>query len=617
MKYIVKYLLVILISISTSCSNFLEPDLGYQLTLEETFSKQNTTERYLAHVYSFLPNDFYLVGDWGFSRVTSTVARSDESQFSWDSGIEYLAYNNGSWNPTTSSFHTWTWYYQGINQAEIFMSNVDRCNEISEENKANMKKEARFLKAYYYSLLIQQYGPVFIKELNNSKEELKSVNIDRHPLDDCINFVLNEYDDILKDYNVTEVPLADWAGRITRGAIMAAKSRFTLYAARPLFNGCEWYIGMKNHYGQYLFPQTRDPKKWDNAAKAAKEVIDLNQYKLYEVNDQGDQMSNAIKSYQGIYFVKWNSEIIWARWESNGKAWNVRAAPSEVLREGYSGYAPSLKLVDTYPMKETGRFPISGYTKDGEPLIDGKSKYVENGFTENYQHPADKKAPSIKAHNSCVGRDARFYSSILFSGMYWINDYYKYKLVTFHKGGSSSFKKGADYVKVGYLFRRMSDPINDVESGKWGEFSWPYFRLGEIYLNYAEACNEKQQRDEEEGLKYWNKVRERSGLNKIQEAYPEIIGNKELFRELLLKERMVELAFENHRYYDIRQWMIADKESNGKRFGRNLSSESYEDSWKRTDAICLPIVCLPKHYLFPIHQNQLNEMKNITQNYGW
>ena len=63
--------------------------------------------------------------------------------------------------------------------------------------------------------------------------------------------------------------------------------------------------------------------------------------------------------------------------------------------------------------------------------------------------------------------------------------------------------------------------------------------------------------------------------------------------------------------------MIAPQESNGPRFGRELRAKNFEDSWKRTSEICSPIVFEPKHYFFPIHQNQLNEMKNITQNYGW
>lgn len=91
-------------------------------------------------------------------------------------------------------------------------------------------------------------------------------------------------------------------------------------------------------------------------------------------------------------------------------------------------------------------------------------------------------------------------------------------------------------------------------------YSYLYFRLAEIYLDYAEACNEKPERNETEALKYINLVRERSGLNALETAYPEVKGNKDLLRMLIQKERMVELAFEGHRYYDARRWMIAQQE---------------------------------------------------------
>jgi hypothetical protein len=319
----------------------------------------------------------------------------------------------------------------------------------------------------------------------------------------------------------------------------------------------------------------------------------------------------------GIYFTKWNGEIIWGKWVNSAQAINVRTAPPRVVKTGYGGIAPSLKLVDTYPMAVSGRYPVTGYNSVGEPIIDPKSGYSESGFVTNFVHPIENFA-TIKAHNSCVGRDARFYASVLANGMYWINQYNGNKLVTFYTGGTSSYLASGDCVKVGYLWRRMSDPTNNIEADKWGQLVWSYFRMAEIYLNYAEACNEKPTRDEAEALLYFNKVRERAGLNKIEVAYPEIIGNKDLFRTLLQKERMVELAFEGHRYYDIRTWMIADKEFSGPNYTRNLLSKTYEDSWTRTDKI-FPgkMVFEPKNYLFPIQQAQLNEMKNITQNYGW
>ena len=144
------------------------------------------------------------------------------------------------------------------------------------------------------------------------------------------------------------------------------------------------------------------------------------------------------------------------------------------------------------------------------------------------------------------------------------------------------------------------------------------FRLAEVYLSYSEACNEKPQRNEADALLYINKVRNRSGLNKLEEAYPEVIGNQSLFRELIRKERMVEMAFESHRYHDARTWLIAEQEFVGPNYTRNLSATSYDESWKRSSTLFPGTrVFEKKHYFFPINQAQLNEMKNFTQNYGW
>ncbi|MDR1667999.1 MAG: RagB/SusD family nutrient uptake outer membrane protein [Bacteroidales bacterium] len=624
MKSLKTYIIAVPVFVSAifcSCDSYLEPELEKQLTIEETFSKRNTTERYLAHVYSFMPQDYHMVSTWGYdnANVTSLVSCSDESYFSWITAMPYLIHNNGSWNPTTSDFYPWTRYYQGIHQASVFINHVDECLDIESDMRKVMKAEARFLRAYYYTLLIQQYGPVYCWRDQDPDLSLKGEEADRHPLDYSTEF-------IVKELNAAAVDLPEsiietiWYGRVTKGAAYAVKSRYLLYMARPLFNGGHPpYLEMKNYYGESLFP-AEDRTKWDAAAAAAKQVIDLPVYSLYEDNTQSDPFQKAIKSYQGIYFSKWNSELILARWWTDYLGWQVRAAPPMVTT-GYGGYSPSLKLVDTYPMAANGRFPVTGYLNNGEPIIDAASGYRDDGFTDNWIHPVDGKAMRVKTHNSCIGRDARFYASIFFNGMNWINEFVSKPAVTFHKNGTSSYGNSTgDFVKNGYLFRRMNDPsVNSdaVQGGVWGNFSWPSHRLGEIYLNYAEACNEKPTREVTEGLKYWNMVRARAGLNKIEEAYPEVLTSVTTYRTLLQKERMVELAFENHRYYDIRTWMIAPKESNGKRYGRNLLAETYEDSWERTDQICSPIVFEPKHYLFPIHQNQLNEMVNITQNAGW
>ncbi len=604
-------LFIVLILGLSSCESYLDVELQNQLTLDEVFDKRETTESYLAQIYGYLPDEQNIVTGDG-----TVVPRSDEALFSWLSGVGWLNFNNGSWGPTSGAYQTWQHDYNGINQATIFINNVDKNTELNAETIAVMKAEARFLRAYFYFTLLRKYGPVYIWGDQPSDITIRPEEIDRHSLQENLDFILSEYD---KAIEVLPRQVTDeaWAGRITKGAAMSAKSRLTLYAARPLFNGTPLYHGMKNHYGDFLFPQSTDPEKWEVAAKAAKAVIDLNQYTLNENTSESDPFKRAIKSYMGIFFDFWNDEVIWGRWYSNAHSFVVRASPPRVVKQGYGGYSPSLKLVDTYPMKESGRYPVTGYTENGQPIIDPASGYTDEGFTNPYIHPLDDFAP-INAHNSCVGRDARFYASVLANGMNWINTYKGEKVVTFHTGGTSTYQQSGDCVKSGYLWRRMSDPTNNIEEGKWGQFAWPYYRLAEIYLNYAEACNEKPNRDEAEALLYINKVRARSGLNKLEDAYPEVIGNQELLRDLLRKERMVELAFESHRYYDIRTWMIAEEEFSGPNYTRNLLATEYEESWGRTDKV-FPgeKVFEPKHYFFPIHQNQLNEMKNITQNYGW
>lgn len=602
---------LLVLSFFTGCDKYLEVELQNQMTMDEVFNKRQTTEAYLAQVYGFLPNENDMVSGEG-----GMVPLSDEALFSWLAWVPWININSGSWGPTTGDYQVWGHNYRGINQATIFMNNVDKNVEINQGTKDIMKAEARFLRAYFYFCLLRRYGPVYIWGDQDADILTKGEDVDRHTLAHNVDFILSEYE---KAIAVLPVRITDqaWLGRLTKGAAMAAKAELLLYMARPLFNGAQFLKGMKNKDGENIFPQTADPNKWDAAAKAAKDIIDLNQYALYEDKTESDPFKKAIKSYAGIYFEEWNSEIIWGRWISSGYAYNVRAAPPRVVKEGYGGFSPSLKLVDTYPMASSGRFPVTGYQSNGTPIIDAQSGYQETGFTENFIHPIENYAP-IKAHNSIVGRDARFYASILANGMRWINTFHGQKLVTFFTGGTSSYTQTGDCVKTGYLWRRMSDPTNDIEEGKWGQFSWPFFRLGEIYLDYAEACNEKPNRDEAEALKYINLIRKRSGLNNLEVAYPEVKGNKDLLRELMRKERMVELAFENHRYHDVRTWMIAEKEMNEPYFTRNLASSTYEGSWARTTSI-FPGRRLfqPKHYFFPIHQEQLSEMSNLTQNYGW
>lgn len=113
-------------------------------------------------------------------------------------------------------------------------------------------------------------------------------------------------------------------------------------------------------------------------------------------------------------------------------------------------------------------------------------------------------------------------------------------------------------------------------------------------------------------------MRERVGLKKIEVAYPEIKGNKELLRWCIQKERMVEFGLEAMRHYDACRWMIAKEEYPSENWTLHVSATTYEESYERvhTDYVGAPAVFRDKDYLHPINAAQMAEMTNMTQNYG-
>ena len=623
-KYIAGCLTLSLSLTMTSCDNFLDVDLDNQMQMDEVFAKRNTLERYFAHIYSFV----YQPYDFHGNAIGACVPMSDEATFSWLSGLGYHSVLIGNWSVATGDYAMWKQMYTGINQATVFLDNADQCNDetLSRQEIEVMKAEVRFLRAWFYNMLVFRFGPVYIWGDQAPDSNIKAESVDRHTLERNIEFIVSEYDKAAAVLPTT-INDSQWYGRVTKGAVLAAKSRFLLHMASPLFNGCNLYKGIQNMYGEYLFPQSADPNKWEEAAKAAKAVIDLSAeagYELMGATPDGtpNSFNDAMSAYKSVFLDKWNKEMIWARWQTDGMYVVVRCNPPRYCTTGYGGYCPSLRLVDTYPMAESGRFPTVGYKygSDGYPAqIDPKSGYQKDGFTENWTHPLDNFLP-VKAHNSCIGRDARFYTSVLANGFPWLNPAMdNTRPVTFFSGGTSSYTASGDAVKVGFSWRKFTDPSLNTNQGNWGSLVAPIFRLAEIYLNYAEACNEKPNRDEAEALRYINKVRNRAGLKNLEQAYPEVVGNQTLMRELIQKERMVELAFETQRLYDLDRWMLAETVLNDPVYTLNVAANSYEDSWNRTTTVWSGGARKfeAKNYLFPIPQTQLDEMKNLTQNYGW
>ena len=640
---------------STSCESYFDVKLDDQPNIEDIFNTTNGTKKYLAHIYSYIPMEEEIVGSEGW-----VVPRSDEAQYSFFQWVNYLQIKTGSYSSGTVNgtggdlvtadaayYNFWRKNYVAINQCSTFLKYVDLNKGESPDKIKAMKAEARFLRAFYYFCLFRQFGPVYIWGDQMPDETIMGSTIDRMTVDQNIDFIVGELDAIKNDLplRMSDIgePEASFVGRVTRGAALALKARVLLFAASPLYNGCDLYVGkMKNMRGEFLFPQTKDDTKWEAAAQAAWDVIDLGMYSLCEDNTQTDPFKKGVASYQKVMFDNWNSETIWGWWFRTTKGYEYfgptggqigPAMPPNALetlgvRGGYGGIAPSLKLIDTYPMWETGRYPVTGYQGQNDlskPIVDPQSGYQATGFTENYKQPADADwAPAFKAHNSCVGRDPRFYACLVPNGFYWPNKTFPNRFTCYDNAECTSrYSATSDANRLGYTWRRLLKPdysLNDeYDMYKAIKYVYPAFRLAEVYLNYAEACNEKPQRDETAALLYLNKVRNRVGLKDIEEAYPEIKGNKELLRWCIQKERMVEFGLEAKRHYDACRWMIAKDEYPGTPWTLHLTATNYEDSYQRVnnELRISTYVFQDKDYLYPIGAAQLAEMTNMTQNYGF
>ena len=305
----------------SSCESFFDVELDDQAKIEDIFRQKTEVQKYLSHLYSYIPQEEEVVGMHGW-----TVGRSDEALFSWYQWVYYTQFRTGNYSSATTNFNYWPDYYIGINQCSIFLKYIDLDKEDTPTTVAYMKAEARFLRAYYYFLLFRQYGPVFIWGDQIADETIDAKSVDRHTVQENIDFMVGELDAIKNDLPVRTDDIGidgkQWAGRVTRGAALALKSRILLYAASPLYNGCDLYKGqMQNIRGEFLFPQSKDETKWEAAAQAAWDVIELAEtglYDLYKDTEQTDEFTRYMSSYQGVRLKPWNKETIWGWWSRSG-----------------------------------------------------------------------------------------------------------------------------------------------------------------------------------------------------------------------------------------------------------------------------------------------------------
>lgn len=591
-----------LLLFSTSCEeDFLDKGPEEDLTIDEVFAERAYAENFLTSAYSNLPQ-MMNPADWP-ARNPFTGA-SDEMEITYKGAYAHML-NSGAWSSDYYFPDIWGYNYEGLRKLNIFLENVDAVPLVqgfTEKDRQIWIGEATFLRAFYHFFIMRIHGPIPIMDRSWGVDE-EFDEIRRQPLDEVVKFIVEDCDKAAQVLPMRHQDNQN-VGRATKAAAVALKARVLLYAASPLYNEKvpAEFRALKNDDGTALFPQAYQAEKWEAAAKATKEAIDIVEgggYKLYRSVD-----NDPVKSYQELFMENWNDEVLFAR--NLGFYGHFERQANALSHGGYSILCPTQRHVDAYEMAN-GESPILGYNADGSPIINSASGYKEEGFVGD-GHPNGYYPSGIS--NMYVNREPRFYANISYNGSMW-----KGRRLEFWKTGIDGRSRGgSDYNISGYLMRKMVDPNSVTFQNRFSLRSWIYFRVGELYLNYAEALNESKG-PVGDVYHYVNLIRERAGLPELPAGL-----SKEEMREKIRHERRIELAFEVHRYFDTRRWMIAEETASGPVYGMDIEAATTHlqdpDFYKRV-VIEERVFQAPKHYLWPLQIAEINKNFNLVQNSGW
>jgi hypothetical protein len=585
-----------------SCDSYLDKQPTGDLTLEQVFAEEAFARQFHSNICRMVPTESNFA-DPGWEWRSPYTGGCDEMEIAYGGAYTHLI-NDGSWGPTNiGNIPVWRESYITIRKCNIFLKRIV-ATPMDETEKNRWIAEIHFQRAFNYFWIFRAYGPFVILE-DEIASDADFMDFTRSTVKECIDFIVADCDKAAAGCDKTTN--AATQGRVTSIAALALKARALLYQASPLWNGNTAYANFKSPDGTQLVPQTYDASLWQRAADAALDCITKgrdNGYDLYR-SSNNDPYWNYTNIWQEFY----NKE--WIFFKHNGGWQHLNMCSDPVSYGSYSIMNPTQELVDSYQMAD-GSTPITGYTNNGlTPIINAASGYKEDAFTTeahpNGYHPAG-------VWNMYANREPRFYASINFAKQMW--KHATRPLEFWYAGVDGRRNAGTDYCKTGYLMKKIVDHSFRVAS--MGNVSrphaWVFMRLGEQYLNYAEALNEAQG-PVADVYTYVNQIRDRAGLPGLPSGL-----SKDDMRERIRHERQIELAFETHRFFDSRRWKIAEITENKPIHSLNIMAGDNADDPAFYGRITVEprIFTAPKHYLFPFTTAEFDKIRTIAvQNPGW
>ncbi len=531
-----------------SCNDdFLNTEPLDKISSEATWADGPLSEAFIYNVYSFLGYGGF--EEEGLSSIT------DEAMFTHAGrGINVLT--EATLSPTnlgnTRILPQWGELYNAIRQANIAIDRLPTSTFDNDNLRERLTGEAYFLRAYYYHQLLRAYGGVPI--IDRPYELGEDYSIARNTFEETVNFIVNDLDQAAALLDGKE----DTPGRATKIAAQALKARVLSYAASDLHHAPTAQANSPtlqsySNIELVAYPGGDQAARWQAAKNAAKVVLDATTgYKL-DLNDPvspeegrmnylsiamggksavGDPAAEAELLFERTHTPEFTQE---SNWPLGGIHFGINNGPNGY--RNWAGNTPIQQLVDDYEMMDGSEFDWN-----------------------NPDHAADPYAD----------RDPRFYATILHDGAEWKPrpadvapvDPANQIQSGYYDDGNGGIINGIDTrespienwngSRTHYYVRKFIDPdpaLPDNQSSAQ-VVPWPFLRYTEVVLNYAEACLETG--EEEEARAWLNRIRFRAGMPAIDDTGNDLV-------ERYRNERRIELAYEEHRFYDARRWMIAEE----------------------------------------------------------
>jgi hypothetical protein len=628
------YACIVIFSL-TSCNDYLDivPDRTQEVSL--LFEREEAAYTALATCYSYLPQNDGLYASYALAsdEITTPFAKEPNALKLMKGDQDADDPLMGFWSGYGASGRGQGSLWDGIRSCNLLIDNIDQVIDMEQEEKNSWKAEAQLLKAYYHFLLASNYGPIPIVDNNlsidASDEELR---VHRKSVDEVFAYIMQTIDNAITDLP-QRVSSKNDLGRMDKVIAHAIKSKVAVYAASPLFNGnSAFYIDFVNHDGTPFFNPNYDVTKWELAANVSREALDFTTgqgVSMYNFTDNPptfDESNINSEFYQTLYDLKfsitdkWNSELLWGDSNPVNSWWRIQAGAlvkdptASSVEASWQWISPTLRMAELF------------YSRNGLP-IDEDLSYNYNGRYDIATVPGDRKnyaLPGLKTAYLHLDREPRFYSSIGFdTGQY--RAWGQLWTLRMRKGQTHGrIAQTSDYLISGYALKKLVHPDSEGDGyDKLVRYPWPNARLAELYLNYAEAMNEAYG-PSKEVYDAVNTVRRRAGIPELETAWgnasiaktPNKHTTKEGLREIIQHERMIELAFEGHRYNDIRRWKLAETYFNTAVYGWSVD-ETTEVGFYQVKQVGERSFLSPRDYLQPIKTSELTTNPNLIQNPGW